>query len=131
MVRGVVLSACIGPGAMLISILTDVTRVLGLLQVSRSIKLYHFFVTSERFVGIANIGQHGVAGRRLQLLSLRKSIAGACNLALIPVEDGQIKIHEEGSAIYARSVGIVDGTVHIAFAIGFRQQNLALRSGYP
>src|ERR1039458_10302920 len=41
--------------ATLISILTDVTRVLGLLQVSRSIKLYHFFVTSERFVGIANI----------------------------------------------------------------------------
>src|ERR1035441_4319499 len=117
-------------GATLISILTDVTRVLGLLQVSRSVKLYHFFVTSESFIGIANIRQHGIAGRRLQLLGLRQSIASACDLALIAVEDGQIEIHEERSAIYARGVGIVDGTVNIAFAIGFRQQNLALSGGY-
>src|ERR1035437_10452437 len=75
----------------LVSILTDVTRVLCLLQISRRIKLYHLLIAAQRFIGIANIGENRVATRRLQFLGLGKSVASARDLTRFRLKMGKAK----------------------------------------
>src|ERR1019366_7359848 len=64
-------------GAALVSILTDVARVLRLFK---------------------------VAGGLLLLLCLRERMAGACDLSLIAVKDRQLKISENASGVLAGNV---------------------------
>src|ERR1700720_4068177 len=86
-------------GATLVSILTDVARVLRLLEIAGGVKLHHFFVAPNRLVGIGHVGKNRIAGRLLLLLCLRQSKAGPCDLSLIAVENRQLKISEDGSGV--------------------------------
>src|ERR1039458_198276 len=81
-------------GPALVSVLTDVARVLRLLEVAGGVKLHHFFVAPDRLIGIGNVGKHRIAGRLLLLLCLREHMAGTCDFSLIAVENRQLKISE-------------------------------------
>src|SRR5208337_1460763 len=74
-------------GASLVSILTDVARVLRLFEVAGSIKLHYLFVAPDRLISVGNVGKHDIAGRLLLLLCLCERIAGTRDLSLITVED--------------------------------------------
>src|ERR1700692_153938 len=99
--------------ASLVSILTDVARVLRLLEVARGIELHHFFVAPDGLIGIGYVGKNGITGRLLLLLCLRQCMAGACDLSLIAVEDRQLKISEQRSGILAGNVSEIIRTVYI------------------
>src|SRR3984957_14190304 len=66
----------------------------------------------------------------LRLLGLGKGIPRTRDLALIAIENRQLKTGEDRSRVLSRSVGKVEGAVNIDFAVGLRQANLALGSGY-
>src|SRR5208283_2062148 len=118
-------------GASLVSILTDVARVLCLLEVAGSIELHYLFVAPDRLISVGNVGKHGIAGRLLLLLRLRERIAGTRDLSLVTVEDRQLKISEERSGILPGHVGEIIGAVYVDLGVRLGQENLALRSSDP
>src|ERR1700722_9192119 len=105
-----------------LSILADVARILRLLEISGKVKLHDFLVAPDRFVGVGNIGKHRITGRLLLLLGLGKGVIGACDLALIAIEDGQLKIDEDGSGVLPRDMGEVVSAVYIHFSIRLSQE---------
>src|ERR1035441_3588858 len=117
--------------AALVSILTDVARVLRLFEVAGGVKLHHFFVAPDRLIGIGNVGKNRIAGRLLLLLCLRERMSGTRDLSLVAVEDRQLKVSEDGSRVLAGNVVEIISTVYIDLGVRFGQENLALCGGDP
>jgi len=108
-------------GAALVSILTDIARVLRLLEVAGSVQLHHFLVAPDRLIGIGNVGKNRIAGGLLLFLGLSERMSGARDLSLIAVEDRQLKISEDGSGVLAGDVGEIVSAVHIDLGVRFGQ----------
>jgi hypothetical protein len=87
-----------------IRILADIARILSLLEVPGSIELHYFVVARDRLIGIGNIGENRIAGCSLLLLCLGERVIATCDLSLITIEDGQFKIHKDGSSVLPRNM---------------------------
>ena len=71
-----------------------------------------------------------MAGLAFILLGLGNDIAGARNLPLIAVEDGNLHAEEQVSGIQSAHMGVLESAAQVAFAIGPRQFILTLRRSY-
>ena len=90
------------------SILGDVARLLRLIHIAVLIELDNFVVGLQRGESIDDVGVHLLGGLDRFLFSLGDRKTGLGDFSLIAVKNGEIDVEEEGAAVDAGSVGVVE-----------------------
>src|SRR5581483_7983879 len=96
----------------------DVAGLFGLIDVAALIEADDLIVGAEVFVRVGDVRENLLGGFAGLLLRLGDGVARARDFALVAVENGQLHVEEESSGIDGGGVGVVEGKVEVALAVG-------------